>query len=246
MSRLRLIADAVVDRLGYAPIRKWQLARYEMARKLRRILEMRDVTCVLDVGANIGQYGRFLRDEVGYRGIIVSFEPVPRAVSDLRRQAALYSNWLVEPIALSDKNGNAQLNITKGDEFSSFLEPDAASDFVPHLNTVVAKQTVPVMRLEDWAIKNAACLPLDRIYLKLDTQGFDLSVMEGAGSFVANIAAMQSEIPFRKLYTGVPDAAEFLARFRAHGFEPAEMFPTNHDEKGRAVEFDCLLVNCRA
>ena len=232
MSRLRLIADAVVDRLGYAPIRKWQLARYEMARKLRRILEMRDVTCVLDVGANIG--------------IIVSFEPVPRAVSDLRRQAALYSNWLVEPIALSDKNGNAQLNITKGDEFSSFLEPDAASDFVPHLNTVVAKQTVPVMRLEDWAIKNAACLPLDRIYLKLDTQGFDLSVMEGAGSFVANIAAMQSEIPFRKLYTGVPDAAEFLARFRAHGFEPAEMFPTNHDEKGRAVEFDCLLVNCRA
>ncbi|MFZ0506744.1 MAG: hypothetical protein WAM29_01280 [Methylocella sp.] len=48
----------------------------------------RKITLVLDIGANKGQYGKSLRDTIGYKGRIVSFEPLREAFAILQQTAA--------------------------------------------------------------------------------------------------------------------------------------------------------------
>lgn len=57
------------------------------ASHLRRVFARYDVDCVFDVGGNRGQYARMLRRRAGYRGLIVTFEPIPEAAAELRTNA---------------------------------------------------------------------------------------------------------------------------------------------------------------
>jgi FkbM family methyltransferase len=238
-------AESLFERLGYVVVPKWRLPRLPMAVRLRRLFAEHNISCVLDVGANIGQYGRFLRNEVGFSGPIVSFEPNSQVLPALRRTAATATPWRIEALALGERDCEAAFNIMAGDEFSSFLEPDTTSGYRADLNAVVAQESVRMQRLDTWAQTHCIDLPLERVYLKLDTQGYDLSVIAGATGFLGHIVAMQSEIPFKKLYKDSPDASAHLARYRELGFEPAEMFSNNHAPDGRAIEFDCVMVNTR-
>jgi hypothetical protein len=63
------------------------------------VMKCHDINVVLDVGANDGDYGREIRDR-GYRGLIVSFEPNPKAYDRLKASIAGDSNWLAYPYAL--------------------------------------------------------------------------------------------------------------------------------------------------
>ena len=59
--------------------------------RYRHLLDTRDIRLILDVGANTGQYGSLLRSTYGYRGRILSFEPLTTAHTALRTRA---SGWL--------------------------------------------------------------------------------------------------------------------------------------------------------
>jgi hypothetical protein len=82
-----------------------------------------------------------------------------------------------------------------------------------------------------------------RIYLKLDTRGFDLSVMEGAQTILPKILALQTEVPLRTLYHGMHSFAESISRFRAAGFEIIDFATVNRDiDQLCAIEMDCLMA----
>jgi FkbM family methyltransferase len=49
-------------------------------------IENRGINLVLDVGANVGQFGLSLRNR-GYAGQIMSFEPVSDAFNELKKVA---------------------------------------------------------------------------------------------------------------------------------------------------------------
>ena len=80
-------------RLGYdlTPRRKAKSPNAQLV----AVLQHFRITCVLDVGANVGQYGSLLR-EWGYPGRIVSFEPQADAHRALERRAAADPAW--EPL----------------------------------------------------------------------------------------------------------------------------------------------------
>src|SRR5262245_53556123 len=82
------------------------------------------VDCVLDVGANRGQYGRELR-LAGYRGRLVSFEPVEQLSRELRETVAGDATWTVQRVALGRETGTAEINVMQHDVFSSFRAPAA-------------------------------------------------------------------------------------------------------------------------
>jgi len=207
------------------------------------ILRELAIDCVLDVGANIGQYGRRLRDG-GYQGRIVSFEPLPHAAERLRETAASDHDWLVMECALGDSEGTAEMTVVEGTgTTSSLLE---ASEFGKKWSSQlegIGRQQVPIRRLDQVFDEATSGLGSPRIYLKLDTQGYDLQAFAGAGERIGDVIGMQSEVSNVPIYEGMPRLPEQITTYEAAGFEITGMFPVTRDrETLRVIEFDAVMV----
>ena len=86
-----------------------------------------------------------------------------------------------------------------------------------------------------------------RVYLKLDTQGYDLNVIRGGGERLAQVAALQTEAAWLPLHEDVPLMEAHLGELRSLGFDVAGMYPVGRDWKTmRVVEFDVLMVRPEA
>src|SRR5262245_22203634 len=210
---------------------------------LSMIFERYGVDCVLDVGANRGQYGRELR-LAGYRGRLVSFEPVEQLSRELRETVAGDAAWTVQRVALGRQSGTAELNVTRHDVVSSFRAPGAfAVERFGEATEVARHERVAIRRLEEVLDELCGDGPPPRCFLKMDTQGYDLEVFAGLGRWAEHVVGLQSEVAVIPLYTGMPRVAEALAHYEAAGFELTGLFPLSHDEgTGRMIEFDCVMV----
>ena len=102
--------------------------QYPEIRALRRFLSAFAVDCVFDVGANEGQYAAQLRADVGFTGIILSFEPNPAAFAILAKRAEHDAGWHVFNLALSDFDGTAPFHVMAASQFSSLEQPAPALD----------------------------------------------------------------------------------------------------------------------
>jgi FkbM family methyltransferase len=214
---------------------------------LQRLFQRYAVDCVLDVGANAGQYGHELRG-AGYRGRILSFEPMPALCERLRAETAGDPAWTVHAMALGSAPGTAELNVTRHDVFTSLRQPlpFAARRFGPGAD-VARRESVVIRRLDGVLDEVLGGGPPPRCFLKMDTQGYDLEVFAGLGRWVAHVVGLQSEVAAIALYQGMPRMAEAIARYEKAGFELSGLFPVSHDEPtGRAIEFDCVLVRAAA
>src|SRR5215210_4427790 len=123
-----------------------QLAHHMVNQHVAAILRLYRVNCVLDVGANRGQYAKSLR-LLGYHGQIHSFEPVPGVFEVLAAAAAKDPKWTVHRMALGRADGELEMNMVPG-TLSSFLpSSEFGSNRYTRLNdTVVA--TAEVRRLD--------------------------------------------------------------------------------------------------
>src|SRR5262249_52923903 len=148
------------------------------------------IDCVLDVGANRGQYHDFLRERVGFEGWIISFEPVARALGLLRDRAARDPRWVIEGYALGSEPGRHPMNVMDPDFLSSFRAPDysklrlyAQRDVFDHV------ESVDTRTLDSALAELRQRHPLNNLYLKLDTQGFDLEIIRGAATTLPSVLA---------------------------------------------------------
>src|SRR4051812_37683690 len=91
---------------------------------LKAILTKLGINCVIDVGANVGQYGRMLR-RIGYRGRIVSIEPIPEVFQKLRAAAAGDDEWITLNTACGSKEETRTINIFTQTPLSSLLPPSS-------------------------------------------------------------------------------------------------------------------------
>lgn len=236
----------LVRRLGYEVVPTAFLEHHAFARHLDTLFRDLRIDCVLDVGANRGQYRDFLRDRVGFDGWIISFEPVPEAVALLRARAATDPRWLIQGYALGSEDGRQPINVMKPDFLSSFQTPDYSKvrlyterDVFDHV------ESVEVRTLDSVVGELRLGRSLTHPYLKLDTQGFDLEVIRGASSTLPEIRALQAELSVRPLYEKAPSYREMLDELTERGFDITAMFPVGRDERLRVIEFDCVMVNAR-
>ena len=207
---------------------------------LKRFLVDLDIDCVLDVGANVGQYGSELR-RIGYGGQIFSFEPDPATFRRLEERSAHDKDWHAINLALGSIAGRADFNLMAVPLFNSFRLPSThETDSFMGCNEVIQTCEIEVARLSDILPKLRQQYGFARVFLKMDTQGFDTEVFAGAGEVRNDILGFQSEVGIKRLYEDVAPWAEQITLYQDAGFVLAGMFPVNPGEP-EVMEVDCYF-----
>ena len=212
---------------------------------LRRFFSNFGVDCVFDIGANEGQYARMLREKVGFTGDIVSFEPIPELADKLRSQSAADGRWRIEQLALDCEAGPATFHVMHESVFSSLRQP--CSDQLGMFdagNRVVRSITVERSTVAAEFARLQAQLGFQRPFLKIDTQGNDTAVVQGAGNVLGSFVGIQTELAIRRIYEDAVGFTEALADLQVRGFELSAFVPNNAGHFPMLVEIDCILY-CR-
>ncbi len=211
------------------------------ARHIASLLRHYRVNCVIDAGANVGQYGKLLRAH-GYTGRIVSFEPVAAMVDKLRQACGDDPDWRVYPFALGRQDRTDSINVVHG-SMSSLLGPtDFGNTRYKRFRGTRAEE-ITLRRLDGLLDEALAGIDEPRPYLKLDTQGFDLEAYAGVGERIREFVGMQSEVALLQIYEGMPRMDEAIRTYEADGFEITGMYPVTREEAtGRVLEFDCVMA----
>lgn len=200
------------------------------------VMNEKNINIVLDVGANDGDYGREIRDR-GYKGLIVSFEPNPKAYDRLKRSIGGDSNWLAYPCALGEKDGDADLSVAENDAMSSFKGLTEFGQGTGAKATGAVK--VKTSRLDSFLGERPELMK--NIYLKIDTQGFEMEVLRGAGNMLSRIAVVQAEIALVHTYRDELDWLTIVSWIRDQGFEVATAI-CNSAVGAQVREFDFVFV----
>ncbi|MDE0946864.1 MAG: FkbM family methyltransferase [Sphingobium sp.] len=218
--------------------------QYPEIQALKRFLSTFAVDCLFDVGANRGQYATMLRKDAGYRGLILSFEPNPDVFAELQRHAASDRQWHVFNMALSDFDGTASFNIMAADQFSSLKAPSGEQDAIfADRNKVTKTVEMQCCRLGSVLPDLQAQHGFARPFLKMDTQGHDLSVCEGAGDALAQMLGIQTELGVRSIYEGGTGYRAMIDWLEARAFVPSAFFANNKGHFPLLVEMDGIFVN---
>jgi FkbM family methyltransferase len=176
------------------------IVRYVSTPKARRakLIEQYEINLILDVGANSGQYAKSTMHELGYKGNIVSFEPLAEAYSILKEISEKYKKWTVHPYALGDLNCYKNINIAKNSYSSSILGMlDTHINAAPE-SIYIGSEEIQVKTLD--SIFKELCIENKNIFLKIDTQGYESKVLKGAENSLINIDTIQIEMSLVPLY----------------------------------------------
>jgi FkbM family methyltransferase len=207
-------------------------------RDLMDFIEDRKIDIVIDVGANIGQFGESLRAN-GFRGKIVSFEPTKSAFEALSKMAAADGNWEAHHCGLGAVSGTAVLNASKLSVFNSFLELSSVAGLHDNRMEVEHTEEIPIFTLDHFA----GSFPRGEILLKVDTQGYERQVIEGAHQTISRTAGILMELPVIHTYEGEWQFHEALEYMSDAGFVPAQIQAVGYHGRDNvsAVDFDCLF-----
>lgn len=198
----------------------------------------RRIELVFDVGANAGQYGRWLRQR-GYRGRIVSFEPIAEVFRQLEASAANDPLWDVHNCGLGAAAAEAEINVSHLTVYSSLLSVREAARTFDENSTVTRAETITVRTLDEMARD----LPAARSFLKIDTQGYERHVLAGAGETLPHLLGVQMELPVIHLYADTWTMSEALDAMTGHGFVLSLASVVNYHSRDACavVEFDCVF-----
>jgi FkbM family methyltransferase len=204
---------------------------------LKDLLGQLEIDCVLDVGANRGQFARELRT-IGYSGLIVSFEPVSTEFRVMQERFTRDSKWRGHQIALGSRDESRAIRIPRLTVLSSFLEPIVATERQ-------MTETAEVRRLDRLLPSIVPEPSKSRIFLKMDTQGYDLEVFRGASGIISKILGIQSELSIQPIYRDMPHYLEALEAYESAGFELFNLSVVNRVDTGGLLEMNCFMRRSR-
>jgi FkbM family methyltransferase len=229
---------------GYRLIRRRKMAHLLLPMHLQALFEKHHINCVIDVGAHTGEYAAQLRTH-GFRGEIFSFEPVASNFSTLSCKVEKDSKWHCFDCALGSEDAMQDINVATDSVFTSFHTPNAYATQRFGVNKVTTShvQSVQVRRLDGILRNLVRSIPEPRVFLKMDTQGYDLEVFKGAQGVLDLIFGLQSEASVQPIYEDMPGHMETIQKYREKGYEITGMYPISRDHGTlKLIEFDCVMV----
>jgi FkbM family methyltransferase len=226
-------------RFGY-DIRRYSVTSSESLR-FAVLLANKRVDVVFDVGANVGQFGESLRD-AGYRGKIVSFEPLSAARSQLLVRSERDPDWVVaEQAAIGESDGEVEIHIAGNSVSSSVLGMLEAHSAVAPDSRYVGSERVKVRPLDSIGVAHLA--KDASLFLKVDTQGYEMQVIRGARAILQRAIGCQLELSLVPLYEGQIGYLDLIAEMSANGMDLWDLAPVLVDpDSGRLLQVDATFV----
>jgi FkbM family methyltransferase len=219
----------IIKSLGY------DVRRLDPGRDVISFIQSQSISLVLDVGANSGQFATALREQ-GYSGRIVSFEPVGDVFALLLKNSEHDKKWSVLNVALGGVSGDTLINVSQETEFSSILQQTDNTVQINPGARLVRQETIKVARLDE-----LFAYPGEKILLKVDTQGFEREVLDGATVSLRAIEAVLLELPVVHLYKGTWGLEDAFAYMSDRGFQLCQIKPVNFLWDDPILEVDCLF-----
>jgi FkbM family methyltransferase len=206
----------------------------------RKLIQHFNIDLIIDVGANEGQFAQGMR-RLGFTGKISSFEPLSDVFKVLSRKAEKDNLWQVFNLALGNADGQQEINVSKNRVSSSLLEMEPEHVKQEPESLVISKQKITVKRLD--TIWDQISPGSGNVFLKLDVQGFEKFVLEGAKSSLKHIKLIQLEMALVPLYKEELLLAEMLRYMEALGFSLYNLLGGfNNFETGQQFQVDGIFI----
>ena len=225
-------------RRARSTIRRLADSRQSPYRSILRNVEPINDLVILDIGANIGQFGIDIRG-AGFRGKIISFEPVAHSHRVLRDTIARFQPWDSFPIGLGSVEGDFTINVSGNNALStSMLTMNSI-----HLENFPSSATTHTENIKVSTVdKQLSLLGLDpsKVLLKLDVQGFEFEVLKGATGTLPLIPYCYLEVSLIPLYEGERIFLEILNELANSGHQLVDVQRGIKSAKGELLQLDIL------
>lgn len=209
---------------------------YRLSKSRMRIIKESEISLVLDIGANRGQWALNLLSS-DYAGRIISFEPTEEFI-ELQRAASNYSNWDCHPLAISNSSGMQIMHqASNGNLSSSLLAPNQITLMGFDINFHEGKE-VETITLDEFFSNDLS----EKTYLKVDVQGAEMLVLEGASKVLDSIKAVEFESAIIKLYKNEHNHYELTQLLIGRGFKPRQLVVTHWNRDMDTVSLDAVFV----
>jgi FkbM family methyltransferase len=202
-----------------------------------RILGGLQLSTVVDIGANRGQFALCIR-RLYPKAEIFSFEPMRKPARAWNRNFGADSQAHLFNKAISSQSGSATMSVSRWDVSSSLLPfAQAQHDNFP-LTEEASKEIVETTTLD-------ACIEARSIQepalLKLDVQGFELPALQGCAALLEKFTHVYVEASFIELYVGQALATEVIGFIFGRGFRLVCVANLSYGASARPIQADFLF-----
>ena len=219
---------------------RWDMEPLGAGGKPGELMALQEVDVVLDVGAAVGNYVKWIR-EAGYKGRICSFEPLSAAFKQLERNSADDPLWECRNLALGPEPGTAEINLAGNSDSSSLLPMEERHEQAAPSSVYIGTESVEVTTLD--TIWDEVVGDARRPFLKLDVQGYELETLRGAVQSLPRLHGIQAELSLVPLYEGGPLWVEVIQFMIDHGFHVAGLEAACTDpESGEMLQADGIFI----
>lgn len=205
----------------------------------KRILEACKYKLIVDVGANKGQFAIASR-YYSPSARVISFEPLPSAFKVLKKI------FLSDPMVLSyccgigNKNSTTTIYISNSDDSSSLLPMGKKQESIFPGTYQVGTLEIEVKKLTEFIAVNE--IPENSL-LKIDVQGYEYEVLEGALPLLSSFKFIYCECSYTELYAGQKLAEDVIKLLEYSNFELVDRYNLYLDNGKAPIQADFLFRN---
>jgi len=216
---------------------------YEPYQVMSRLLKGQKVTGIIDAGASDGRVSkRFLQRFPAAH--VYAFEPNPIYVDTLTKYAKVEPRFHPQFLALSDREGTANLYVTESPGCTSLLSPGKRlREISPQGATVKHLEEIRVVTIDGWVKRNGN--PAIQL-MKFDIQGAELKALHGATCLLGGPTLLvYAEICFNPLYNDAAIYSEVDLFLRKYGFVLYDVFRPKYNPNGMIMWGNAIFLNLK-
>lgn len=234
LNQMRKLAKVLCNSRYRTALRRAGVAAATEHESLLKTLQFKTV---VDIGANRGQFTLVARHCFPMARVI-AFEPLAAAASRFRVALGSDPHVCLHPVAIGPATGTATMHVSAADDSSSLLPITDLQQTLFSGTQEIRRQTIQVERLTSLVKDSDLQTPA---LLKIDVQGFELSVLQGCEDLLDRFSHVYVECSFVELYAGQALGAEVIAFLSQRGFDLRGVYNVQYDPAGSAIQADMMF-----